>query len=442
VRNTSGTFTFSSLGAFEAGRPTTFTQRAGDPRVRFSHLQAGWYAQDDVRINRSLMLSLGVRQEMQTHLNDWLNIAPRIGGTWSPFRNGRTTFRGGVGFFYDWYDSQIYEQTLRVDGLRQSDIVVRSPGFPDPYVSDTPGGVTVLPSGRIVQAPDLSLPMIVRSNIAMERAIGRYARLIVGYSNGNGRHLLRGHDINAPDVSGNRPHPAAGNTTQVESTARSATHMVHTNLSLNLPWHRANLFVNYTLGRARNDSDGPFSLPANNFDLAAEWGPGPFDVRHRASGLLNMDLWKGFKLSTMMTASSGLPYNVTTGFDDNGDTVSNDRPAGVTRNSARGGRRWDAGGRVSWTFGFGTRKGQSGGPGGGPQIVIRTIGGPAADSMSGFSGGAENKRWRFELFVAATNLFNHTNPLAYSGVMTSPFFGQATSAMPARRMEVGSRFYF
>jgi hypothetical protein len=157
--------------------------------------------------------------------------------------------------------------------------------------------------------------------------------------------------------------------------------------------------------------------------------------------MLNMDLWKGLKLSTTVNGNSGLPYNVTTGFDDNGDTVSNDRPAGERRNSARGRGRWDAGGRLSWTIGFGSRKDGAGGPGG-PQIVIRTIGGPAAESMGGFSGGAENKRWRFELYLAGTNLFNRANPLAYSGVMTSPFFGHATSAMAGRRMEVGTRFYF
>jgi hypothetical protein len=62
--------------------------------------------------------------------------------------------------------------------------------------------------------------------------------------------------------------------------------------------------------------------------------------------------------------------------------------------------------------------------------------------MGAFSGGADRKRWRFELFLAGTNLVNRTNLLGYSGVMTSVFFGQATSAMPGRRLEVGSRFYF
>lgn len=438
LRNAGGTFTFSSLDAFLTGRATTFTQRTGDPLVTFDHAQFGWYVQDDVRVSKALSLSVGARQELQTHVNDWLNIAPRVGATWSPFRNGKTVFRGGIGVFYDWFDSQIYEQTLRVDGSRQSEIVVRNPGFPDPYSG---GNLSVLPAGRIVQADDLKLPTVLRSNVAVERTLGASTRLMAGYFFAQGLNLLRGRNINAPDASGQRPDPSRGNVTQIESTARSVSHLLHSSLSVTAPWHRTNLFLTYTFARARNDTDGPLSLPADNFNLAAEWGPSPADVRHRASMLFNMDLWRGFKVSTMASASSGQPFNVTTGFDDNGDTVSNDRPTGVGRNSARGAPRWDAGGRLSWTFGFGQRNTASG-PGGTPQVVIRTIGGPAPDSMGGFSGGAEDKRWRFELYLAGTNLFNRTNPLAYSGVMTSPFFGRFTSAMPGRKLEIGSRFYF
>ena len=437
MRNAAGTFTFSSLEAFNAGRPTTFTRRSGDPLVRFSHAQLGWYAQDDVRINRGLSLSLGVRHELQTHLDDHLNLAPRVGATWSPFRNGKTVFRGGIGVFYEWYDSQVHEQTLRVDGERQTEIAVRNPGFPDPFLGD--GTLTVLPSGRFVRADDLQMPNFLRTNVAIERALGAATRLIAGYSFGRGRNLLRGRNTNAPDSAGRRPDALAGIVTQVESTGRSATHVLHTSLSLDVPWHRTTLFVNYTLAQGRNDTDGPFSLPADNFDLQAEWGPSANDVRHRASALFNMDLWKGLKLSTAANASSGSPYNVTTGFDDNGDTVSNDRPAGIGRNAARGATRFDAGARLSWSFGFGRRPGSAGGAG--PQVVIRTIGGPSPE-MGGFSGGAEGKRWRFELYLAATNLLNRTNPLSYSGVMASPFFGRHTSALPGRRMELGTRFSF
>jgi hypothetical protein len=67
-------------------------------------------------------------------------------------------------------------------------------------------------------------------------------------------------------------------------------------------------------------------------------------------------------------------------------------------------------------------------------------GGGGEMPLGGFAGGAEDKRLRFEIFAAATNLFNRTNFSGYSGVMTSPFFMQPTSALPARRIEVGIRF--
>ena len=94
--------------------------------------------------------------------------------------------------------------------------------------------------------------------------------------------------------------------------------------------------------------------------------------------------------------------------------------------------------RLSYAFGFGQRSAE--GPGGGPDVVIQRVGGTASagDLLGGvMGGGAENKRIRFELFASAQNLLNSVNPIGYSGVMTSPFFGQPTAAMPARRIDVG-----
>jgi hypothetical protein len=155
--------------------------------------------------------------------------------------------------------------------------------------------------------------------------------------------------------------------------------------------------------------------------------------------MFNMNLWKGFKLASSFNSNSGLPYNLTTGFDDNHDTVSNDRPAGVGRNSARGDGRWDLGARLSWATGFGTRSASGGGT---PTIMIRTIGGPAETSMGGFSGGADDKRVRVEIYLAANNVLNHMNPLNYSGVTTSPFFRSPTAAGNPRKLEVGMRVGF
>jgi hypothetical protein len=132
-----------------------------------------------------------------------------------------------------------------------------------------------------------------------------------------------------------------------------------------------------------------------------------------------------------------LPYNITTGRDDNGDTVSNDRPGGIARNSARGSAQIDLGLRVSWSAGFGGVAA----PPAGPQI--RIVRGDNADPLGGISGSdAQNKKYGIELYAQAYNALNHFNALNYSGVLTSPFYGQATSAAPPRRVEIGSRLTF
>ena len=71
-------------------------------------------------------------------------------------------------------------------------------------------------------------------------------------------------------------------------------------------------------------------------------------------------------------------------------------------------------------------------------------GGGVSGGRGGFGGGgaAGNQRFRAELYVRASNLFNRVNFGSFSGNLRSPFFGTATSAAPARRVELGMQFRF
>jgi hypothetical protein len=141
-------------------------------------------------------------------------------------------------------------------------------------------------------------------------------------------------------------------------------------------------------------------------------------------------------MGTSFRVQSALPYNITTGRDDNGDTISNDRPAGVTRNTGRGSTIVDISARLAWRIGFGGPA--PAGPGG-PQIrIVRGDSNPLGDMMMGDA----SKRYAIELYAQAFNLLNHTNALNFSGVTASPFYGQATSAAAPRRVEVGTRLTF
>ena len=437
-----GTFTFASLADFDAGRPTTFSRRAGDPLVQYAMWQAGMFVQDDWRVRKNLTLSGGVREEVQTHLDDQWNLAPRVGVTWSPFKSGKTTIRSGGGIFYDWLDASTFEQTLRVDGNHQRDMVVRNPGYPNPFGGDS--SQEVLPASKYALASNLVQPTRKMINIGISQQLTPtlMANLSFGHSVGSDR--FRGRNVNAPRSDGSRPDPSLGNVTDVESTARSRGSSLNTGLNLNIPSRRTFMFVNYSWLRQENDGDGPFSLPADSYNLAGEWGPAAGVPHHIFSSIINTTVRKNLRVGLTTTARTGTPYNITTGRDDNGDTVFNDRPHGVTRNTATTKGMWDMGGRVSYAFGFGNRP-AGGGIGGGPTVVIQRVGavGGSGDMLNAIGGGgAEDKRVRFELFVSAQNLLNHVNPIGYSGVMTSPFFGEPTAAMPARRIDVGLRMGF
>ncbi len=435
-----GTYTFPSLADYDTGRPATFTQRTGNPLVAFSQWQAGLYFQDDWRVRKNLTLSGGVRQEFQTNLPDHWNLAPRAGFTWSPFKHGRTTVRAGGGLFYEWLESEIFEQTLRVDGSRQQDLVIVNPGYPDPFAGGS--SQQILPASRYLLGDGLVMPKRAVGVLAVTQQLSRLITMNASYSRTNAWDRFRGRNLNAP-LGGTRPNPSLGNVTEIESTARLAADTLNVGLNLNLPKSRTFLFANYAYTNQRNDADGPFSLPADSYDLAAEWGRAGGIPRHVASAVLNTNLTRSLRFGLSTAARAGSPYTITTGRDDNGDTVFNDRPSGVRRNSATGAATWDIATRLTYVFGFG-QKAQSGNGPGGQMVMIRMGGGSGAGDLLGGlpGGGADNKRIRIELFVAASNVLNNVNPMGYSGVMTSPFFGQPTAAGPARKIDIGMKLGF
>jgi hypothetical protein len=51
-------------------------------------------------------------------------------------------------------------------------------------------------------------------------------------------------------------------------------------------------------------------------------------------------------------------------------------------------------------------------------------------------------RYRLDLYVQVFNLFNSVNLNAFVGNQLSPYFGTATSAAPARRIELGASLSF
>jgi hypothetical protein len=443
--NGNGTYTFASTDAYNARTPTNYVIRVGDPLVAYSQVKAGWFLQDDFRPSRTLQISLGVRQEIQTQVDSRFNLAPRAAFTWNA--NKTTTVRGGYGIFYDWYESNLYEQTIRVDGEHQVDVIVQNPGFPA-----VDGSGTRLPAS-VIRSASLGQPIIHQASVGVERPLTSWADMRADYMFTRGYNTLRSINVNAP-VNGVRPDPTVGNITEIQSSGKRASDRATVALNMRYQPRRMFAMVQYQLANSRNFADGATSLPSDSLNPDLDWGPSAQDVRHRIFFNFNSPIGRGVRLSLGMQGSSALPYNITTGFDTNGDTVFNDRSAGVERNSGRGASQWSANVRLNKSIGLGgARAGGPGFPGGMPMppppqggvAAQRGPGGPGGGGGDGpqimvMEGG--NQKYRLDIYLNIQNAFNHVNYNAFIGNQQSSFFGTPTSAGPARRIEIGASFGF
>ena len=104
-------------------------------------------------------------------------------------------------------------------------------------------------------------------------------------------------------------------------------------------WRRTNIQAGYTLVRVDNNGDGWFSVPPTG-DVKDDWGPGPADAPYRFNIVATGTQLRN--LTTVLTwlGNSGPVYTETTGFDDNGDGIVNDRRPGVGLRSLRGDPRF------------------------------------------------------------------------------------------------------
>ena len=260
-----------------------------------------------------------------------------------------------------------------------------------------------------------------------------------------GTNTLRSINVNAP-VNGVRPDPSVGNITEIQSTGERASDRFTAAFNARYIPRRILGMVMYQYTNSRNFADFPTALPSDSTNPDADWGPSAQDVRHRIFFNFNAPLANGVRLGLNVQGSSPLPYNITTGLDDNGDTLFNDRPAGVGRNSARGAAQWTTNIRLNKSIGLGGIRA------GAPNMPLPPPPPPQGGAMNqrvgagpgGGDGGPQmivmegaNAKYRLDLFLNIQNAFNNVNYNAFIGNQLSQFFGTATSAAAPRRVEVG-----
>ena len=430
-----GTFEFASLEDFRAGTPTTYTVATGDPLLEMTQVEGAAFVQNDFRVSPRLTLMFGLRYEAQSNLDDWNNVDPRFGYAYA--LSDSTVLRGGVGLFHDRLHSNNVKRLLRLDGTRQQELVVTNPSYPNPFLSGT---ASVIPPSSIrVRSPDLEAVSDLDSQVSIEQTLPGNVQATVSYEYTRSNNRYRSVNLNAPrpgeiepqptgrtgtgrrggrgrrgsdQLNQLRPDPTQGNILELRSTGRSVANSLRFDVRQRL--RILTISANYNISRQMEDSEGAFSLPSNNHDLSADWGRAG-DRTHWFGANVNAQLPLGIFLTLGVQAGSGQPWTITTGRDDNGDTVSNDRPLGVSRNSeiGPGFRSTD----INLSKVFFLR-----GAGGGPR-----------------TGGAGAQ---INVFANISNVLNRANLQRVSGALTSTRFGQPTSAGDPREIEIGMRFQF
>jgi hypothetical protein len=299
----------------------------------------------------------------------------------------------------------ISSNALRAATVTQT--LFSNPGYPDPFGPNPrrSGSINVAIPSATVLAPGMKTPVTEQATLGVRQMRGGYALTIDGVW-ARGRNLLRSIDLNYPDLAAPgrpRPDPSFQRILTRHSNGNSWYRGLQAGFRKRYSAHHA-YAVTYTLARSERDTEDWEFLAQDQRFLAAERGPASSDARHRLSASTNVGLPAAFRLTTLLTARSALPYNLTTGSDDNGDLAVNDRPFGISRNSARDAGAWQLDVRLS---------------------KVVTIG-----------------RQPMELLAEVFNVTNERNWTAFDGVVTNATFGRPTSSGAPRQIQVRLRVDF
>jgi Carboxypeptidase regulatory-like domain len=404
--NTAGTYTFGSLAAYATGQPSTYLVQRGQGHLVFLEKVFSGFIEDNIRLRPTFSVSLGVRYYWQNYFHDVPNnLAPRFGFAFAPGRRGKTVIRGGAGTFYDRTGPRPIADLLHFNGENLLRFIVDNPSYPI-----TPPFLLGVPTSVVVLDPNAHIPYTIQYSLGVERQVRPKSTLSATYVGSRGIDLFRSIDANAPlsPAYTARPNPNIGQ----ERSIRSQGYQKSNAFELTFRGRPSKYFdgqVQYTLNQTYNNTSGVTYFPGNSYDPGADWARADTDRRHKFDLLGSSQPTNFFTVGLAMSLYSGKPVNVTTGADNNGDGITNDRPLGQPRNTLPG-----------------------------PGFINLDLN--IAHDFVLFKSRKEAPK--LSVSLSSFNVLNHRNDLTYVGVITSPFFGRAVQAQPPRRIQLGLQYTF
>jgi hypothetical protein len=342
------------------------------------------FVQDSIHFHNDLTLDVGLRYDRQTLTDAKNNIAPRVGFGWHPGGDPRTAIRGGYGMYYTQIRSNVVAGYLvnGLDGLTTYTATPGQLGFPtcltgsclplafDPKTlpaSQLPARDITIGAGRrsfyeaqfakyglnfdlLPDYPDkLVNPRSQVMSLGAEREVAHGLFIGSDYVHQHWTGLDRTIDLNAPapfdrTAPGQVRSVAAANLTRPILPVNGGVRQVNVLTNLGEAQYdglqtqityrgnpRLYASLSYTLSKATNTTEpdgngvGPDQSSLARLD-ENERGPSLLDQRHRFVLTLMYQLPFEVNVGTVTQIASARPFNATTGIDNNGDGLNNDRP--------------------------------------------------------------------------------------------------------------------
>ena len=429
-----------ALLSLPGGAPTTYQVTTGTPLVPLTQFQLSWYAQDVMKVSSHLSITGGLRYQIEITPDSFANFRPRIGLLWSPDKKGTWVFGLRTGLFTGWDTPANPTEVYRLNGTRQQQFTVYSPSYSSPL---TPVASSIQVSTRNQFSPHFGQIPNLQFDARVAHEFPRHWGAQLEYGFGSEWELFRIVNINAPLVAssiGVPPDPTAAllaprplapneNIMQYQNYGHGRGAMYVASLKQN-SYKRFSLNATYWY----LDFIGDSQTPQSSYSEQGESSRPNWMRRGGVSVLGVLQLPYKVESDTQFSAMPGLPYDITTGTDANGDGSFNDRPSYASAPGV---------GVYNTPYGL---------------MTTNTVNGNVANNsgtMPGVINLDQNIKRTFTLnprdkdhpktlsFNArSSNLLNHTNVTTVNTILSSGTVGQPIAAGPARRMELGVRFEF
>ena len=426
------------------GTPTAFSNVVGTPAVDFTQVQDALFVQDDWNAGHGLHIASGLRYFLQNDPTLVGAITPRVGVLWAPGKKGTWTLHSHAGLFAGYLGETNEAEVLREDGTARVTSTVYNPVYGNPFQAATP-----IYSMR-AYSPHISNIGIGIENFGGTRALPHGWNLSGDYYFGRIWNYTRSENINAP-LNGVPTGPrllGIPNTDvlQEQNSGQGVANIEFVGVEQHTLKHIQLFFGGVHVNLIDDTDDSPLFTPQSVFTNAGEFA-------HRS----NQPVWNLFGngsftfpekivLSGDLNAGGDAHYNITTGFDNNGDGDFNDRPqyaapgtplcTATSTNTGNCAESTPFGllvatggtgvfprnkGELPWTFHLDTNL-------------------QRAFTLS-HNAKAEHQQV-VTVNLRSSNVLNHTNVTQVGGVLGSPLFGVPYAADNGRRVEAGLRYSF